>query len=508
MSRQLLKSTIITGCMTLVSRILGLAREVVFASFFGATAGMDAFLVAFKIPDFFRRMFAEGAFAQSFVPVLSGTRATESHESLRELVQRTAGTLAVFVFVISVFGMLTSALWIALFAPGFLHHPEKFALSASLLKITFPYLFFISLTALTGAVLNSYGKFAVPAFTPVLLNVSLIICAVFLAHYFRHPVESIAWGVLIAGVVQLIFQLPFIWRLNLLSWPKWGWRFPLVKRILQLMVPILFGASVMQIGLLIDTLFASFLKTGSISWLYYSDRLMQFPLGVFGVALSTVVLPHLSKQYAVKDDVEYQYALDWALKMIVLFSIPAGLGLLLLSGPLLSTLFEYGKFNYFDVEMARQSLRMFALGLPFFIMTKVVVAAFFARQDTKTPVKIAIIALLINIVGNSVFIWSLHHAGLALSTSIASFANITLLLLALRKNKIFRLQAGWRKVWATLILGCTVMSGLILWLDVPLTQWHQWSGPIRIWHLAILVAVGLTSYFAIFLLLGRKVVKF
>lgn len=504
MSRQLLKSTAVTGSMTLLSRILGLVREMFFASFFGATAGMDAFLVAFKIPNFLRRLFAEGAFAQSFVPVLSETKATQDEVTLRELIQRTAGTLAVIVFIISLIGMLTSAVWIAIFAPGFITDPTKFHLSATLLRITFPYLFFISLTALAGGVLNTCGKFAVPAFTPVLLNVSLILCTVFLSKYFKYPVTAIAWGVLIAGVVQFLFQLPFLWRLKLLVWPKWGWQFPLVKRILKLMVPILIGASVTQIGLFIDTMFASLLRTGSVSWLYYSDRLMQFPLGVFGVALSTVILPHLSKHHAIKNEAEYQRALDWALKMVVLFAVPAALGLLLLSGPLLMTLFNYGKFDFFDVQMAQLSLRMFALGLPFFIMVKVLVSAFFARQDMKTPVKVAVIALLVNIIGNATLIWPMQHAGIALATSLASLVNVALLFWVLRRHKIFKGQSGWGQVWSTMILGCLVMTLVIFWLEAPLPQWRLWHAGLRAQQLILLVVAGVVGYGAVLLTLGRK----
>ena len=507
MSRKLLKSTVVFAGMTFVSRVLGLVREMVFASFFGATAGMDAFLVAFKIPNFLRRLFAEGAFAQSFVPVLSETKAKHDEATLRELVQRTAGTLAVIVFIIAMIGMLTSAVWIAIFAPGFLHDPAKFELSTRLLRITFPYLFFISLTALSGAVLNTYGKFAVPAFTPVLLNVTLILFTILLSHHFEYPVEAVAWGVLVAGIVQFLFQLPFLWKLRLLTWPKWGWHFPLVRKVLKLMVPILFGASVTQIGLLIDTVFASFLKTGSVSWLYYSDRLMQFPLGVFGVALSTVILPHLSRHHAMKNDREYKHALDWALKMVVLFAIPAALGLLLLSGPLLSTLFEYGKFNYFDVRMAQQSLAMFALGLPFFITVKVLVTAFYSRQNMKTPVKIAVIALLVNIIGNATLIWPMAHAGIALSTSIASLVNVGLLFFILSKQKIFQAQPGWGRIWCTLIIGCTVMAALIFIFNVPLNRWNQWHGLIRAGHLAILVGVGIVSYLTVFFILARKHIR-
>lgn len=507
MSKNLLKSTAVTGSMTLISRVLGLVREMVFASFFGASAEMDAFLIAFKIPNFLRRLFAEGAFAQSFIPVLSETKANGDHETLKELIQQTAGTLAVFVFVISLFGMLTSALWIVIFAPGFLHDPAKFQLSAELLRITFPYLFFISLTALSGAVLNTCGKFAVPAITPVLLNVCLILSTLLFAHDFTHPVEAVAWGLFAAGIIQCLFQLPFLWRLRLLSWPKWGWHFPLVRKILKLMLPILLGASVTQIGLLIDTVFASFLPTGSVSWLYYSDRLMQFPLGVFGVALATVVMPHLSRHHATRNVDEYQRSLDWGLKMVVLFAIPAALGLFLLSGPLLSTLFNYGQFTDFDVAMARESLWMFALGLPFFIMVKILVSAFFARQNMKTPVKVAMIALAINIIGNATLIGPMAHAGIALSTSIASLVNVGLLFFILRRQGIFKAQSGWLRTWVTLIIGCIVMTVLIYWLKAPLHQWYQWHGLTRVWHLAILVGVGIVGYFIIFGILGRNLLR-
>lgn len=480
--------------MTLLSRILGLAREVAFASFFGAGSGMDAFLVAFKIPNFLRRLFAEGAFAQSFIPVLSETKEQHDHQTLRDLIQHVSGSLAIIVFVVSIIGMLSSGLWIAIFAPGFLHDPAKFQLSATLLKITFPYLFFISLTALSGAILNTHSKFAVPAFTPVILNIVLIIATVFGAHYFTHPVEAVAWGVFLAGVLQFLFQLPFLWRLRLLVRPKWGWQFPLVRKILKLMLPILFAASITQIGLLIDTLFASFLPTGSVSWLYYSDRLMQFPLGVFGVALSTVILPHLSKHHARKDEQAYQQSLDWALKLIVLIAIPAALALLVLSGPLLATMFHYGRFNSFDVLMAQKSLKMFALGLPFFIAVKVLVTAFFARQDTKTPVRIALIALLVNIIGNAVLIFPMAHAGIALATSLGAIVNVGLLIIMLKKQQIFVPQKGWLRVALAVLIGCILMVLLLNYLQGSLIQWLHWNVAQKAWHLGELVLWGLLVY--------------
>jgi len=493
-SHKLFKSTMIVASMTFISRILGLLREIVFASFFGATAGMDAFIVAFKIPNFLRRLFAEGAFNQAFVPVLAAQKTQVDQQQMRELIQRTMGTLGIVVFIVAIIGMLTSAVWVAIFAPGFWHDPAKFHLASGLLRITFPYLFFISLTALSGSVLNVYSRFAVPAITPVLLNICLIAAAIWLSPYFTHPVTAIAWGVLIAGVVQFLFQLPFLIRLKLLSWPRWGWRNPHVQRIIKLMVPVLFGASVVQVSLLVDTIFASFLKTGSVSWLYYSDRLMQFPLGVFGVALSTVVLPHLSKHHAKAQQGDYNRSLDWALRWVLVIGLPAAVGVGVLSMPLLVSLFHYGQFSIYDVVMSQESLIAFAVGLLFFIAVKVLVSAFYARQEMKLPVKIAVIAMLANIVLNGVLIVPLAHAGIALATSLAAALNALLLVWFLRKRKFYRPEPGWRGVSIAVVCACILM-GLILWYcAAPLSDWAQWHAMSRVFHLVVLIVIGIIAY--------------
>ena len=500
----LFKSTFMVAAMTMISRVLGLVREMVFTSHFGASAGMDAFLVAFKIPNFFRRLFAEGAFTQAFVPVLSTSKTQSKHERMRLLIQRTMGTLAVCVLIVSLIGMLGSALWVMIFAPGFLQNPDKYHLSVNLLRITFPYLFFISLTALCGAVLNTYGKFAIAAITPVFLNIALIVAALFAAPYFTHPVTALAWGLLAAGLIQFIFQLPFLHRLGLLSWPKWGWRDSQVRRVMVLMVPVLFGASVTQLSLLIDTLFASFLPTGSVSWLYYSDRLIQFPLGVFGVALSTVVLPHLSARHVTQNQQGYQDTLDWALRLVVLVGVPAAVGMILIGGPLLSTLFGYGRFNSFDIAMARESLTAFALGLVFFILLKVVVAAFYARQDMRTPVKAALWAVGVNIIFNLILIKPFAHAGVAMATSISSAFDVVVLLVVLQRCGLWRLTPAWRRIVIAVVLSSTMMA-LVLGFGMARTAtWLTWHGGERVLHLILWIVIAKVIYFGCLRLAGVR----
>lgn len=502
MSKKLLKSTAVVGSMTFLSRILGLVREIVFATTFGATAYMDAFLVAFKIPNFMRRLFAEGAFSQAFVPVLSEVKTKEDHAAVKDLIAHVAGLLGLVVFVISLLGMVIAGLVVAIFAPGFWHDPAKFNLAESLLRVMFPYLFFIALTALSGGVLNTYSKFAVPAFTPVLLNVVLILMSLYAAPHFAQPETAIAIGVVIAGVVQLAFQLPFIYRLGLLAWPKIKLAHPGVKKILKLMVPALFGASVVQIGLLVDTIFASFLQTGSVSWLYYSDRLMQFPLGVFGVALATVVLPHLSKQHALQDTEGYSKALDWAVRLVILMAVPAAVGLCVLAKPIIATIYQYGHFDLYDAQKARWSLMAFSSGLLFFIWVKVMVSAFYARQDMKTPVKIACVALACNVAFNFILVWPLAYVGIALSTAIAALVNTTALFVILHKRGIYKAHCNWWHVLFSVLVSSGVM-GVILWWFAR-GDWAAMHMLTRVWHLALLLVVGVVSYVVLLALTGMR----
>ena len=402
--------------MTMLSRVLGLVRDMVIARYFGAGAGADAFFVAFKIPNFLRRLFAEGAFAQAFVPVLSSYRQQESITEVRRLVNAVAGVLGLVLLGVTAVAMLGAPLLTAVFAPGFLDDDLKFGLASDMLRITFPYLLLVSLTAFAGSILNSYDRFAVPAFTPVLLNLAMISAAIFLSPLMEMPVIALAWGVFIAGALQLFFQLPFLMQLGLMPRPKVDYRHEGVSRIMKLMVPALFGVSVSQINLLLDTVLASFLQTGSVSWLYYSDRLSELPLGVFGIAIATVILPSLSRKHAAESAGQFAATLDWAVRAVLLIGLPAALALALLAEPLIATLFHYGEVTDRDVTMAAQSLRAYSAGLLAFMLIKVLAPGYFARQDTKTPVKIGIIAMVANMAFNLALIFPLAHAGLALAT--------------------------------------------------------------------------------------------
>ncbi|MDH5485779.1 MAG: murein biosynthesis integral membrane protein MurJ, partial [Gammaproteobacteria bacterium] len=429
MRSKLLKSTAVVGVMTLLSRVLGLLRDIIFALIFGATGGTDAFFVAFKIPNFMRRLFAEGAFAQAFVPVLSEYKETRSREALQDLIDHVAGTLGGLLLMISIIGSLAAPLLVILFAPGFWNESEtleatsRYQLTTDMLRITFPYIFFIALTAFAGGILNSYSKFAVPAFTPVLLNLCLIAAAIWASDWFAQPIMALAWGVAIAGLVQLLFQFPFLLKLGLMPRPRYKKQHPGVQQITQLMIPAIIGSSVAQINLLLDTVIASFLVAGSVSWLYFSDRLVEFPLGIFGIALATVILPNLSQQHARQSAEEFNNTLDWALKLVTVIAIPAATGLLMLAAPLLVTLFNYGEFDAHDAHMSSLSLMAYALGLPAFIIIKVLAPGFYARQDVKTPVKIAIRAMIANMFLNVLFVVPMvmyniegPHTGLALAT--------------------------------------------------------------------------------------------
>ena len=503
MSRKLFKSTAIVSSMTMISRILGFIRDMMFARIFGADSGTDAFFVAFKIPNFLRRLFAEGAFAQAFVPVLSDYKQQGGKVALRYFIDRTAGTLAIILMLTTVAGMLAAPYLIMVFAPGFSWEGEQYDLAVQMLRITFPYLFFISSVAFAGGILNTYGKFAVPAFTPVFLNISLISAAIWLAPLMPQPIVALAWGVFIAGAVQLVFQFPALRRLGLLPRLRFGFKDPGVKKIMKLMLPALFGVSVTQINLLLDTLLASFLATGSISWLYYSDRLVEFPLGIFGIALATVILPNLSKNHAAEDTETFSRSLDWGLKLVVLIGAPASLGLMMLAEPMISTLFQYHHFTTYDVTMAGRSLMAYSLGLLGFIMVKILVPGFTSRKDMKTPVRFGIYAMVANMVLNIALVFPLAHAGLALATSLGAFFNASLLLFTLLKTRVYRPARGWRVLILRIILACSAMAALI-YHCVDISLWQDWRMLERAWHLAMWIGIAATLYVVVLLLSGLR----
>lgn len=505
---RLLRSTSIVAGMTLLSRIMGFVRDVVLAQIFGAGPAFDAFIIALKLPNFMRRLFGEGAFAQAFVPVMSELRQQHTHEDVQQFVNRVAGTLGLVVMLVVAVAEIATPLIVVIFAPGFVHDGLRAQLATHMLHITFPYLLLIVLTAFSGAVLNTCNHFSIPAFTPVLLNVALIAVAVWWAPHLATPIYALAWGLLIGGVVQLLIQIPALYAKNLLPRPRLGFKDPQVRRVMRLMVPALFGVSVAQISLLIDNFFASFLPGGSISWLYYSDRLTYLPLGVIGVALATVVLPNLSRHHANDDQQQYSATLSWALRLELLVGVPAAIALYLLAGPILATLIHRGAFNSFDVVMTSESLRAFAVGLPAFMLIKILASAFYSRKDIRTPVKIAALAVVFNIVFNLMLIGPLRHAGLALSTALAATINAGLLLTLLLKRRIFNAGGQWFGYFVRLIVANVGMGFLIWWLAGSLSQWLRWSLLLRIEHLVWIIVVGMASYVILLLASGFKMRMF
>lgn len=496
------------GGNTFLSRISGFVRDLVLAHVFGANAYTDAFFVAFKIPNFLRRLFAEGAFAVAFVPVLAEYKAKRTFEELRLFVNHVAGTLAGVLLPVTAFGVLAAPLLVMLFAPGFWGEEGKLQLTAEMLRLTFPYLLFISLTAFAGGILNTYGRFGVPAFTPILLNLSLIASALWLTPCMHQPIMALAWGVFIAGVVQYLFQLPFLRGVGLLPRFHWAPRDEGVRRILKLMVPALFGVSVTQLNLLLDTLIASFLVSGSISWLYYSDRLVEFPVGILGVALGTVILPNLSHKHASESPEGFSRTLDWGLRWVLLLGLPAAVGLLMLAGPMIATLFQSRVFDAHDVAMAQRSLMAYSFGLVPFILIKVLAPGYYARQDTRTPVRYAVAAMATNMTLNIILAFPLAHAGLALATSLAAWLNASLLFRGLLRSEVYRPQAGWGSLILRALVACAVMAGVLWWGGDGLEGWLHLGSWRRAGLLAWWILVGVAVYSAVLLMLGVRLRHF
>lgn len=502
--RNLLASSAVVGGATLLSRVLGMVRDTVFAILFGAGGAMDAFLVAFKVPNFLRRLFAEGAFNQAFIPVLSSVRDEEGDAGVKRLIAATQLTLGSVVGVVTLVAMLASPLVAWVFAPGFHSEGEKLAQTADFLRLTFPYLWFISLTALAQSVLNTYGRFAAPAVTPVILNLCLIGAAFLLTPHFAVPMTGLALGVTLAGLLQWLWLWPSLLKLGLWQPLNWRARHAGVKRIMVLMIPALFGVSVSQINLLLDTVLASLLQDGSVGWLYYSDRLAELPLGVIGIAIATVLLPRLSEKANQNDPAQFRQTLAWALRVVLIIGLPAMAALVILATPLLTTLFQYKAFTPFDVSQSAKSLMAYALGLPAFMLIKILAPAFFSRQNTKTPVKIGVWAMALNMVLNLLLIIPLAHMGLALATSLSAWFNALWLALTLHRQDDFPQMALWRTgvlkaMVATLLMSLALLGVMSLeGFAFPAEVWG------RVWRLLMLVGTGLGVYSVALLVMGVR----
>ncbi|QIZ75496.1 murein biosynthesis integral membrane protein MurJ [Ferrimonas lipolytica] len=510
MSKKLMRSGLIVSSMTLVSRVLGLVRDVVVANLMGAGAAADVFFLANKIPNFLRRLFAEGAFAQAFVPVLADYYHNRPDE-VKQLLARVSGTLGTIITVVTLLGVIGSPVLAALFGTGWFIDwlndapgGEKFELASLMLKITFPYLWFITLTALSGAILNTLGRFAVAAFTPVFLNVAIIGCALLLAPQLARPELALAWGVFLGGLIQFLFQIPFLYRSNMLVRPRWGWNDPGVVKIRTLMIPAMFGVSVSQINLLFDTIIASFLMTGSISWLYYSDRLLEFPLGLFGIAIATVILPALSQNKAEGDPSQFASTMDWGVRSVLLVGIPAMLGLMVLAQPMLMVLFMRGEFTVEHSQMASMSLLAYASGLLSFMLVKVLAPGYYARQDTKTPVRYGIIAMVANMGFNIILAIPFGYVGLALATAASATLNAGLLYRGLVKQQVYQVSHHSLSLIAKMMVAGVIMAATVAYASPAEAQWLAWDFAERAMWLFTYIALGGATYVLSLLVMGIR----
>ncbi len=509
MSKKLFRSGLIVSFMTLISRVLGLIRDIIIADKIGAGAGADVFFFANRIPNFLRKLFAEGAFAQAFVPVLSEVKEQHGDDEVRLLLARTSGTLGVVVSLVTLIAVIASPVIAALFGMGWFvdwmnggPNAEKFELASFMLKITFPYLWFITFVALSGAVLNTYNRFAVAAFTPVFLNIAMIGSAIWLSDSFDNPALSLAVGVFLGGLIQFLFQLPFLAKAGLLVLPRWGWRDEKVTKIRTLMLPAIFGVSVNQINMLLDAVIASFLITGSISWLYYADRLIEFPLGLFGIGIATVILPTLSKLHVNGEGQQFQQTMSWALKFIVTMGLPALAGLMVLSKPIISVLYFRGEFSTVDAQNVSWALIAYSCGLISFMSIKVLAPGYYARQDTKTPVKIGIRAMVANMVFNLILAPWLGFVGLALATAMSASLNAFWLYQGLKREGHFELDNKTLGYFARVGVATVAMALTMFYFSPPFEQWIAWPILERCLMLAGYISIGVIVYAVALLLNG------
>ena len=505
----LLKAAASVSGMTLASRITGFIRDTLLAVLFGAGLAMDAFVVAFRIPNLLRRLFAEGAFSQAFVPVLGEYRQRRGDEATRELTGKVLAMLAVALFIVTAIGVVAAPLVVYATASGFAKDAEKFGLTVAMVRVCFPYILFIALTSLSSGVLNTYGSFKAPAFTPVLLNLAFIAAALFVAPHLERPVMALAWAVFAGGLAQLLFQVPFLRRIRMLPRPRWDPKDEGVRRILRLMAPATFGVAVAQISLVINTQIASNLGDGPVSWLYYADRLMEFPSALLGVAIGTVLLPSLVRRHQESNAEEYSRLLDWGLRITLLLALPAAVALSLLAVPIVSTLFWHGPhFTQHDVIMTRSALVAYAAGLAGIILVKVLAPGFYARQNIRTPVKVAIATLAVTQLMNLLIVPRLGHAGLALSISIGACFNAGWLWFLMWRGKAYRPEPGWGTFLLKLAVALYLLGGA-LWFSMGTeASWFELAATPRAFKLVAVIAAGVAAYFGSLALMGFRLRDF
>lgn len=510
MRKKLLKSTLILSAVTVVSKVTGLLRDIVFAYYFGAGAQMDVFNVAYRIPNFIAVLFGEGVFSQALVPILSEYRRNRTREEIKQFLRKMMGNIFLVVAMVVLIAVVLSPLIVKIFAPGFTKDYDSFKLTVTMLRIMLPCIVCLSFVAFSSSILNAHDQFGIPAFTPIILNLSLIGGAVLISPYFLQPIVALAWGVLLGGIFQFLFQLPFLKHLGLLVKPQILWWDDEVKKVLKLMLPAILGVSVVQLNFLINNFLASFLPKGSITWLSYANRLVSFPAGLFGVTMATVLLPYLSRKYAERSVEEFSKVLDQALKLLLTIAIPATIGLMLLAGPVVITIFwvKGGQFNNFDAFMVKKSLFVFALGIPAFMVTKLLASSFYSRQDISTPARIAIASLIINVgLALSLITW-LKHVGLALASVMASSVNALGLFLIMRKKGIYIPSEGWGKFIIRIIFANIILAIFLIFLSPAMDVWFSFSKIISISYLGAICVGAIIGYLAVLRIIGVDIRNF
>ena len=510
----LLKTLAAISSMTMLSRITGLIRDGLFSAYFGATATMDAYVQAFKIPNFFRRLFAEGAFSQAFVPILAEYRNADSADEVKDLIDHVATVLAWALLITCVIGVLGAPVLVLMFSSGF-WGTAKFDVTVNLTRIMFPYIGFMSLVALSSGILNTWRRFKIPAFTPVLLNISFIIAAVFSLDLFgkEKQIYALGWAVFIGGILQLAIQIPSLIKIGMLPRlsmnPRFALRDPKVRRVLKQMAPAVMAVSATQISIMINSTWASFLPDGSASQLNYADRLMEFPSAMLGVALGTVLLPSLSAAKANGDQQEYSSLLDWGLRLTFLLALPAAVGLLVLPDALTSTLFHNGRFDAHAVHETAKAVAAYGVGLTGLILVKILAPGFYAQQDIRTPVKIAMIVLLVTQILNAIFVPFIHQAGLALSVGLGACVNAALLYRGLRQREIYRPADGWARFFIKVVIALLLMAGTAYFLSLQV-DWLSMRSE-KILRAGIMLGLILTCmlvYFGALFALGFRMRDF
>lgn len=495
--------------MTMASRVAGLVRDILFARAFGASAYTDAFNIAFRIPNLLRRLFAEGAFSQAFVPILAEYKSQNGEVATKHLVDHVATTLTWAMLLTCILGIVTAPVVIYLVATGLKSHPPAFEAAVWMTRIMFPYIGFMAFVALSGGILNTWREFKIPAFTPVLLNLSFIVATLFLAPHLKQPIYAMAIAVLVGGLLQMALQFPALLKIGMLPRlafnPMVGLRDAGVRKVLNNMVPAVVAVSAAQISIMINTNIASRLESGSVTWLTYADRLMEFPTALLGVALGTILLPSLSKANFDGDKTEYSALLDWGLRLTFLLALPAAVGLITLSEPLTTTLFHYGKFNILAVAMTGKALIAYGVGLIGLILVKILAPGFYAQQNIKTPVKIAVGVLIATQLMNFLFVPWIAHAGLALSVGLGACLNAGFLYWGLKSRGIYIAHSGWRIFFVRLAGALCLMAGVALWIAGRFNWIGLQAHPFqRVSALLVVLAACAIVYFGALLAMGFR----